>query len=164
MMHITTLNHHHHRDNSTGGKTKRIAAGVLKSITTLWLICAKQAIIASRKLKDNSKISPDSPMIQRPRKLMATISNKAIKLRHRKTRTGAVGNAKDDGGLDFGDDGLWQKEILMGDKCQPLDFSGVIYYDRDGNPTNEFPVRSPRRASPFPAYVAKYDWTPPRER
>ncbi|KAI3673286.1 hypothetical protein L6452_39403 [Arctium lappa] len=162
MMRITTLRHHH-RDDSTGGKTKRIAAGVLQSITALWLICAKNAITASRKLKDNSKISPDSPLIQRPRKLIATISNKAIKLRHRKRSTGAIGNVKDDGGPDFGDDGLWQKEILMGDKCQPLDFSGVIYYDRDGNPTNEFPMRSPR-ASPFPAYVAKFDWSPPRER
>ncbi|KAJ7969754.1 Nucleolar protein [Quillaja saponaria] len=28
---------------------------------------------------------------------------------------------------------LWQKNILMGGKCQLLEFSGVIIYDSDGN-------------------------------
>ncbi|KAI3820950.1 hypothetical protein L1987_08505 [Smallanthus sonchifolius] len=97
-------------DDSTGGKTKRIATGVMQSIATLWLLCAKQAIIASRKLKDNSKISSESPMIQRPKKLIATISNKAIMMRHRKRSTGGAGNLRDDGG----DDGLWQREDPCG--------------------------------------------------
>ncbi|KAI3504733.1 hypothetical protein L1887_26418 [Cichorium endivia] len=158
---MTSLTLCHHE--STGGKTKQISAGVLHSITAIWLICAKRAIVASRKLKHNSKISPDSPMRQWPKKLMATISNKDIKFGRRKRRTGGAGNTNGDGAAEFGDDGLWQREILMGDKCQPLDFSGVIYYDRDGNRTNEFPMRSPR-ASPFPGYVAKFDWSPPHER
>lgn len=29
--------------------------------------------------------------------------------------------------------GLWQREILMGKKCWPLDFSGMINYDIYGN-------------------------------
>ncbi|KAG8660709.1 hypothetical protein MANES_02G184300v8 [Manihot esculenta] len=29
--------------------------------------------------------------------------------------------------------GVWQKNILMGGKCQLPDFSGVIIYDSDGN-------------------------------
>ncbi|CAI9284086.1 unnamed protein product [Lactuca saligna] len=148
------------RHDSPGGKTKQISAGVLRSITALWLICAKRAIIASRKLKDNSKISSDSRMIQWPKKLIATISNKDMKFGRRKSRTGESGNTRGDG---VADDGVWQKEILMGDKCQPLDFSGVIYYDRDGNRRDELPMRSPR-ASPFPGYVAKFDWSPPHER
>ncbi|XP_076949657.1 uncharacterized protein LOC143622365 [Bidens hawaiensis] len=143
-------------DESTGGKTKRTNSGVLQAFTTLWLLCAKQAVKVSRKLKDNSKISPDSPMIQRPKKLMATISNKAIKIRHHRKK-------RDDVSPEFGDDGLWQREILMGDKCQPLDFSGVINYDRDGKRTDEFLGRSPRLSS-FPSgYVAKFDWVPPHE-
>ncbi|MFS7995426.1 hypothetical protein Hanom_Chr12g01117771 [Helianthus anomalus] len=114
-------------DNSTSKKTKRITTEVLQSLTTLWFLCTKQAITASRKLKDNSKISPDSPVRQRPKKLIATISNKAIKMRNRKKK-----DHKDDGSPEFGDDGLWQREILMGDKCQSLDFSGVINYNRAG--------------------------------
>uniref|UniRef100_A0ACD5Z2X3 Uncharacterized protein n=1 Tax=Avena sativa TaxID=4498 RepID=A0ACD5Z2X3_AVESA len=45
-------------------------------------------------------------------------------------------------------DGVWRKEILMGERCQPLDFSGAIYYDADGRrlgapPTPRTPMRSP---------------------
>lgn len=42
----------------------------------------------------------------------------------------------------------------MGDKCQPLDFSGVIYYDNEGNRVSELPSRSPR-ASPLPSFAYK---------
>ncbi|KAI3699503.1 hypothetical protein L2E82_43870 [Cichorium intybus] len=47
---------------------------------------------------------------------MATISNKDIKFGRRKRRTGGTGNTSGDGVAEFGDDGLWQREILMGDK------------------------------------------------
>ncbi|PIA63500.1 hypothetical protein AQUCO_00201088v1 [Aquilegia coerulea] len=52
----------------------------------------------------------------------------------------------------FGDGGLWQRSILMGEKCQPPEFSGVIYYDHNGNQLPELPPRSPR-VSPFPSYA-----------
>ncbi|KAL7616097.1 uncharacterized protein LOC111915690 [Lactuca sativa] len=135
--------------SSSDVKSKRISAGVLQSITSLLLLCAKQTIIASKKLKNNTKISSGTP-----KKLISSISNKAIKLRHRMKRTGEEGG-------EHGSDGLWRKEILMGDKCQPLDFSGVIYYDKDGNLLSELPIRSPR-ASPLPGYVctpARSSWT-----
>lgn len=41
---------------------------------------------------------------------------------------------------------LWKKTIMMGEKCQPLQFSGAIFYDCKGNQLSE-PPRSPR-ASP----------------
>ncbi|KAH9306422.1 hypothetical protein KI387_010826, partial [Taxus chinensis] len=40
-------------------------------------------------------------------------------------------------------DFLWQKSILMGERCQPLNFSGLIVYDHRGNRLPEFPTRSP---------------------
>jgi hypothetical protein len=50
-------------------------------------------------------------------------------------------------------DGLWRKEIMMGERCQPLDFSGVIYYDAHGRRLAQAPPpRSPLR-SPLPASV-----------
>ncbi|GKC47768.1 hypothetical protein Tco_1065490 [Tanacetum coccineum] len=107
----------------------------IQSIKTLLILYAKQVIIASRKLKNSSKISKGSP-----KNLITSISSKTIKLGQRKKKNGE------------GEDGLWRKEILMGDKCQPLDFSGVIYYDKDGNLLNELPMRSPR-ASPMPGYA-----------
>ncbi|KAJ3685264.1 hypothetical protein LUZ61_014428 [Rhynchospora tenuis] len=45
---------------------------------------------------------------------------------------------------------VWRNTILMGEKCRPLNFSGAIHYDSDGNPT---PVpRSPMR-SPLPYFI-----------
>ncbi|KAL0424053.1 UNVERIFIED_CONTAM: hypothetical protein Sradi_0940100 [Sesamum radiatum] len=33
-----------------------------------------------------------------------------------------------------GEDGVvWKKTIIKGEKCRPLDFSGRILYDNDGN-------------------------------
>ncbi|TVU28219.1 hypothetical protein EJB05_19729, partial [Eragrostis curvula] len=46
---------------------------------------------------------------------------------------------------------VWRKEIMMGERCQPLDFSGVIYYDAEGRRLAQPPPpRSPLR-SPLPA-------------
>ncbi|WVZ71977.1 hypothetical protein U9M48_020504 [Paspalum notatum var. saurae] len=39
----------------------------------------------------------------------------------------AVGGAEDE-------EALWKKTIIMGDKCRPLQFSGHIAFDADGNP------------------------------
>ncbi|MBA0768683.1 hypothetical protein Gotri_017467, partial [Gossypium trilobum] len=74
--------------------------------------------------------------------------NKAIKLVNRKKAGEKTGKEEEE----IGDGGVWQRAILMGDKCQPLDFSGVIYYDSKGNQVEELPFRSPR-ASPMPAYL-----------
>lgn len=43
-----------------------------------------------------------------------------------------------------GGDFLWQRRILMGERCQPPDFAGVIIYDDKGNQLPEFPARSPK--------------------
>ncbi|CAL5209155.1 unnamed protein product [Lathyrus oleraceus] len=33
---------------------------------------------------------------------------------------------------------LWKKTILMGEKCQPLEFPGAIFYDSEGNQLSAF--------------------------
>jgi len=43
-----------------------------------------------------------------------------------------------------GGDSVWQRSILMGERCQPPDFPGVIIYDNKGNRLPQFPPRSPR--------------------
>lgn len=40
---------------------------------------------------------------------------------------------------------LWKKTILMGEKCEPLEFSGAIFYDNEGNQISE-PPRTPRNS------------------
>ncbi|KAK7277372.1 hypothetical protein RIF29_18523 [Crotalaria pallida] len=46
------------------------------------------------------------------------------------------------GGVQQEEGSLWQKNILMGGKCQLPDFSGVIIYDSNGNvvPTKTRPL------------------------
>ncbi|KAK9288110.1 hypothetical protein L1049_016557 [Liquidambar formosana] len=135
------------------GSSRRLAIGFFVSVSSLLASCAKHASRVSRNLKTkarNSRITPKSPA-----KLLTSISNKAMF--HQKKRVGGEsegGAAKGQfgGGGDDDDGGLWQRSILMGDKCQPLAFSGVIYYDSNGNQVSELPMRSPR-ASPLPSYV-----------
>ncbi|KAM3267748.1 hypothetical protein P3S67_032166 [Capsicum chacoense] len=118
------------------GSSKRLMANFIGSMSllALWLKKAKRGI-------KTQKLGGDSP-----KKILSTISNKAINFRHRKKSKGVLVDE------DFGDGGLWQRGILMGDKCQPLDFSGVIYYDSEGKRLSEVPMRSPR-ASPLPSYL-----------
>ncbi|XAR63882.1 hypothetical protein NMG60_11024022 [Bertholletia excelsa] len=126
------------------GSAKRIAVGLLECATALWVLCSKGAVRASRKLRiDSAKVAP------RSKQLLTAISNKAMHFRHRKRAPGEEFQL--DGG-DMDDGGVWQRSILMGDKCQPLDFSGVIYYDSKGNQVSGLPMRSPR-ASPLPSDV-----------
>ncbi|XVF12348.1 hypothetical protein REPUB_Repub08aG0109300 [Reevesia pubescens] len=139
---------------------QRLTLGFLISFMAL---CAKHASRVSKKLKPKPKengLASDSPRFfvpksplksPRPKQLLTMISNKAMTLVHRKKLSEE--NRKDVG-EEFGDGGVWQRAIMMGDKCQPLEFSGVIYYDSKGNQMDELPIRSPR-ASPMPGYLAQ---------
>ena len=131
-----------------------LAVGLFITVSAVVALCAKHARRVSRKHETeptDSKFVPQSPL-RSPRDLMTTISNKAIPfIHHRKTETEAkIGGEKAEEG--FGEGGLWQKTILMGEKCQPQEFSGVIYYDCKGNRISEMPPRSPR-TSPLPSFA-----------
>ncbi|XWS48336.1 hypothetical protein CRYUN_Cryun13aG0066800 [Craigia yunnanensis] len=149
-------------DSSEHGSTSAKQRLTLNFFISYMAVCAKHASRVSKKLKPKPKengLASDSPRffvpkpplkLPRPKQLLKTISNKAIKLVHRKKPGEENGK---DVGEEFGDGGVWQRAILMGDKCEPLDFSGVIYYDSKGNQLDELPLRSPR-ASPMPAYLS----------
>lgn len=123
-----------HRRGGTVAPENRLAIVVRGSVTSLWSLLTKHVSRTSRKFSSNNSS---------PKKLMSTISNKAINFRRKKRVSG-----------EEVDGGVWRRTILMGDKCQPLDFSGVIYYDNDGNRVSELPSRSPR-ASPLPSFAYK---------
>lgn len=89
--------------------------------------------------------SPKSPLLS-PKKIVTSISNKANTFMYKKK--GGGHDFRDDEGEGEGEGGLWQKSILMGDKCRPPAFSGVIHYDSFGNMLSEPPPRSPR-TGPF---------------
>ncbi|KAL1221594.1 hypothetical protein V5N11_026212 [Cardamine amara subsp. amara] len=90
-----------------------------------------------------------SPMRVRPKELLTTLSNKARTMVGRKNKSYDGGAAKKTAvemvmEEDEEEYGIWQREILMGGKCEPLDHSGVIYYDCSGHQLKEVPPRSPR--------------------
>ncbi|KAH0975900.1 hypothetical protein GBA52_017799 [Prunus armeniaca] len=132
-------------------------ARMINSVSALVDIASR----LSKKLKakprsaNNSKIVPKSSPMRKPKQLMSTISNKAITFLHRK-KIGeeSAGAHLEDEEEEWGNGGVWQRSILMGDKCEPLDFSGAIYYDSHGNQLNGAPLRSPR-ASPLPGYLER---------
>ncbi|CAI0547826.1 unnamed protein product [Linum tenue] len=159
----------------TGSSKRPLTLAILMSVSSLMALCAKHAGKFTTKLTKNTTTKipsrrrrpphglssdlndgvhpPRSPLVRHSKQLLTQISNRAITLvhgnRNNKDRRGDI-IAPDE----FGDGGVWQRSILMGDKCQPLDFSGVIYYDSCGKQVNEVAIRSPR-ASPLPGYLTR---------
>ena len=137
---------------------KRHTNGLLERITAIFASLAKGARRLKPKTKQGDEVwkielrtpPPKSPLAK-PKKLLNNISNKALPFVHDRKKHDEETESEAD---EWGDGGVWQKAILMGDKCQPLDFSGAIYYDSQGKQTNEIPLRSPR-ASPLPGYLTR---------
>lgn len=138
-----------------------LAIGLFISVSALVALCAKHARRAPKDhdcAKTNSSdhqysisMVPKSPLAS-SKQLVSSLSNKAIPFIYKKksgeqAEIGPHHEAREG----FGEGGLWQRAILMGDKCRPPEFSGVIYYDNYGNQLSEMPPRSPR-ASPLPGY------------
>ena len=97
-----------------------LSIGIFVSIVAVVTLCAKRGHKSSKSRLNNE---------QEDVKKTNNQDNK--KLEH------------EDNNIMVGEDGLWQKNILMGEKCQPLEFSGVIYYDNNGHKISQIP-RSPR--------------------
>ncbi|KAK7411256.1 hypothetical protein VNO78_02689 [Psophocarpus tetragonolobus] len=123
---------------------KRQAQKILLAMATVVVVAAKRA---SRKLKAAAPATREEWRVElrSKKKLLSNIRSKAVPFLR--------GKKKKQRDEDFGKGGVWQKTIMMGDKCEPLDFSGVIYYDSNGKQVNELPNKSPRAtASPVPDY------------
>ncbi|XP_010905876.1 uncharacterized protein [Elaeis guineensis] len=124
--------------------------GLLQTMTEMMSTCSRHVTRAARKLRRRG------PSLSR----LSTAATRPFLSRRRSSRkrigggkTGiAEGKMKEDvEEEEEEEEGVWQRSILMGEKCQPLDFSGVIYYDADGRKLSEAPPpRSPLR-SPLPS-------------
>ncbi|CAA0828841.1 Unknown protein [Striga hermonthica] len=133
-----------------------LAIGLFLSATLLVGLCAKHARKAPKKHGSVTK-DPNAPlpmMIKSPKQLIATISHKAMmvnskKKSEREAGVGGKGNNSTNSHDEDEENGVWQRAILMGEKCQPPEFSGVIYYDYCGNRISEMP-KSPRATSMSP--------------
>ncbi|KAL6969796.1 hypothetical protein U1Q18_029509 [Sarracenia purpurea var. burkii] len=146
------------------GSIPMTAIGLFISVVSaLVALCAKHSRGASASRSKHATEPPnDSKFAPRALRsphtelvLVTPIGEKPILVAHHRKSTVAEAEAVEDAGgdeaeerLGEGGGGLWHKTILMGEKCQPPEFSGVIYYDCGGNQISELPPRSPR-ASPL---------------
>ncbi|KAF0898986.1 hypothetical protein E2562_012678 [Oryza meyeriana var. granulata] len=79
------------------------------------------------------------------KQLLATLSGiggkaaalaKMVSWNRRSARPGCSSDEEEEAAaaaLEVEEEALWRKTIIMGDKCRPLQFSGHIAYDSDGN-------------------------------
>ncbi|KAL9664700.1 hypothetical protein QQ045_020105 [Rhodiola kirilowii] len=125
-----------------GWGSVQVALGLFITVSAIVALCAKRA---RRKRAVKEEMVPKSPLAS-PRRIIATISNKASNISFLKKK----GERREEEAEGFGEGGLWQNKILMGEKCQPLDFPDAIFYDSYGNRLSEMP-KSPR-ASPMSAF------------
>lgn len=126
-----------------------LAIGLFISVSVLVALCARHSKQFHRKYatttkssSTDSEIAPRSPLLP-PKKIMTNINNKADHSygnNREKSESHELISNPNEG---FGEGGLWQKSILMGEKCQPPEFSGVLFYDSCGKRISELP-RSPR--------------------
>ncbi|KAK2451000.1 nucleolar protein [Trifolium repens] len=129
-------------DIITRESAKRKANRFFINAATLMTMMVKRAGRFPLKLKaaappsSSTNENRKSGVKSAPKKLLKNISNKTMPFIEKMKK-------KKKGKEDWGDGGVWQKAIMMGDKCEPLDFSGVIYYDSNGKQVNEFPLRTP---------------------
>lgn len=139
-------------DFGTSGSPKRHNHnGFIVTISAILALLKKRKAAVKASKEDELKKS------SRPKKLLSNISSKAL-FGHKKNNKKQLRSVEEtQQAQGWGNGGVWQKEILMGGKCEPLDFSGVIYYDGNGKQLSEIPLRSPR-ASPMPGYLTRRLW------
>ncbi|XP_039116255.1 uncharacterized protein LOC120251698 [Dioscorea cayenensis subsp. rotundata] len=134
---------------------------VIHSVTTLMSVCTKHVSRAAKKLRDHSTISASklaaaaAPVRRKTMPLIARGASYLPFFKHKQNRKKIRSPQEEEKEVEeeYGGGGVWRRSILMGEKCQPLDFSGVIYYDNNGKQLSEIPTpRSPLR-SPLPSFA-----------
>ncbi|KAM1082070.1 hypothetical protein ACFX13_021122 [Malus domestica] len=124
------------------------AIALVVSISAIVALCAKANHARRCALPGKQTSDTNKPPSAASKQLAGSLSNKAITFVY---KTKLQGIEVEEG---FGEGGVWQRSILMGEKCQPPEFSGVIYCDECGIQLSELPPRSPRVASPLPSFFS----------
>ncbi|CAA0833030.1 Unknown protein [Striga hermonthica] len=130
-----------------------LAIALFVSVSLLVALCAKHARKYSTKTRTSDDQDRPNKHLRSAKQVITAVGHKAMAplVCGKKSRlefdTKMLGNGREE-------NGLWQKAILMGEKCQPPEFSGVIYYDYNGNRIAEMP-KSPRAGavSPFKEFT-----------
>lgn len=97
------------------------------------LFCASHKTKKSH--RQNEETAANKKLLSRINSNITSKAQSMVKMiSWKKLQVGEV--AEEEGGDHDGDDDdevLWRKTIMMGERCRPLDFSGKIQYDSEGN-------------------------------
>lgn len=128
---------------------------MIRAVTALLSTCSRRVSRAARKLRGahglplshQLKLLASRPLFPRRVAIPFIGGERRRKKKIPEERREKIGDELDG----FDDEEVWRRGIIMGEKCQPLDFSGVIYYDPDGRqlaraPVPKSPMRSPLRS------------------
>ncbi|OAY79679.1 hypothetical protein ACMD2_10824 [Ananas comosus] len=122
-------------------------------MSTLVLTCTRHVSRASRKLglvlTGRKPPSVPSLLRLRPRRRRKKQLTTPPAAEERNRIIGAMAEDYED--EDEDEDGVWRRTILLGERCQPLDFSGAIHYDSRGR---RLPDPAPRRTGSPPSSFA----------
>ncbi|RVW24878.1 hypothetical protein CK203_079518 [Vitis vinifera] len=108
---------------------------IFSIISLVSFLCASHRITKPHKLKEEGKGAAKSKLV---RSLNSNISSKALLMvkmvSWRKVQVEGEDGEEGDYNSDGDDDeAVWKRTIMMGERCRPLDFSGKIAYDSQGN-------------------------------
>nr|BAK02697.1 predicted protein [Hordeum vulgare subsp. vulgare] len=145
-------------DHTAGRPVPPLLLLVVVALVVAAVVVSLCASSTHEKLWGQRRGSPSAPLAKaddsgvvggssRKRLLSATLSGiggKAARMVSWNRRSpSAPGGTSSDGdgdeeevaalGMEDDDEAVWRKAIIMGDKCRPLQFSGHIAFDSDGN-------------------------------
>ncbi|KAI3412663.1 uncharacterized protein J3R85_017110 [Psidium guajava] len=102
----------------------------LSILSILTFLCASHG--KPKKSAKRSLSAPGSSQKRLISRLNSSISSKALLMAKMISWKKTEGGGEEDDGEDS-DEALWRKTIIPGERCRPLDFSGKIEYDSEGN-------------------------------
>lgn len=116
---------------------------IFSVLSTVAFICISLKIIRSRRHREEKSAVGLADRKQTVSWLRSSISSKAL-LMAKKMSWRKVQDEGEEEGIDDDDDEevVWKRTIIMGERCRPLDFSGKILYDSNGNPLPNSPLPS----------------------
>lgn len=115
-----------------------MAIGLVSLLSTVALLCGSEKAnkIKRRRQEKTVRLGYKTPV----KRLQSSVSSKALLLAKmiswRKVQSDGEEEEENNMGNCWDDDdeeAIWRKTIIKGEKCRPLNFSGKILYDTDGN-------------------------------
>lgn len=125
-----------------------LVVAIFSVFSIIAFLCASSKVRKSlRLIKEETKFQSNEKKVVS--KLNSNISSKALSLvkmiSWRKARTEGGEEEEEDEVDDYSDEAVWRKTIMLGERCRPLDFSGKIVYDSQGNLVADLPHQDPNK-------------------